>query len=350
MLLNLLEFHLFNSSACFIQKLDSTTRNYQAKSVLAALARCLRDSTYTWFKTQLDFISLNSFKQALVIAFPSSVTSTSIDTATAPASHPSSQYHACSKCNAQFSSISRLLAHTQKANCFKLACKHCEEGFSSNNKLHEHVRLEHVRRLASSLRAPRAPLRASQSSILASKTWQTSTFEAHSTPSSTFSVASRKLVETLRHRLREERSKHVKLSLTSSKSAILAALTTSRPSRLPRLVQLSTTSSVNPLAPRALLRASQSSILSSKTLTFDASPTSSSTSSHMSSLSRPSIQSKRLFFKLYMTIDDLYIMFHEKSFKKGEDIIQKRVLSSMLDQARIIDYFRLVASTVPINR
>ena len=46
MLLNLFEFHLFNFSVCFIQKLDSTTRNYQAKSVLITLIRCLRDSIY----------------------------------------------------------------------------------------------------------------------------------------------------------------------------------------------------------------------------------------------------------------------------------------------------------------
>ena len=46
MLLNLFEFHLFNFNVCFIQKLDSTTRNYQTKSVLVALVRCLRDSIY----------------------------------------------------------------------------------------------------------------------------------------------------------------------------------------------------------------------------------------------------------------------------------------------------------------
>ena len=338
MLLNLLEFHLFNSSACFIQKLDSTTRNYQAKSVLITLIRCLRDSIYIWFKTQLDFISLNNFKQALVIAFSSSMTSISIDTTTTLASHSSSQYHVCSKCNAQFSSISQLLIHTQRANCFKLICKHCEKNFNSNNKFHEHVRLKHVRRLVNSLKASRASFKAFQSSILAFKTWQTSTFETHSTFASTFSIVSKKLVETLRHRLKEKRDKHVKLSFTSSKSTILATSITSRFFRFSKLVQLSTTSFVNSLASRASFKASQSSILFFKTLTFDASSISSFTFSHMSSLSRSSIQSKRLFFKLYMIINDLYIMFHEKSFKKSENIIQKRVFFSMLDQ---VSYHRL---------
>lgn len=42
----------------------------------------------------------------------------------------------------KFSSISRLLAHTQK-DCGKVTCKHCEQVFSSNNQLHEHVRQHH---------------------------------------------------------------------------------------------------------------------------------------------------------------------------------------------------------------
>ena len=57
----------------------------------------------------------------------------------------SPRFHTCPECDAQFSSISRLLAHTQK-NCFKsFTCKHCEEHFTSNNKLHMHVRLHHTK-------------------------------------------------------------------------------------------------------------------------------------------------------------------------------------------------------------
>ena len=51
-----------------------------------------------------------------------------------------------------------------------------------------------------------------------------------------------------------------------------------------------------------------------------------------------------------MIIDDFYIMFHKKSFKKSVNIIQMRVLFSMLDQTRIIDYFRRVALTISINK
>ena len=288
MLLNLFEFHLFNFSVCFIQKLDSTTRNYQAKSVLITLIRCLRDSIYIWFKTQLDFISLNNFKQTLIIAFSSSMTSISIDTITTLVSHSSSQYHVYSKCNAQFSSISRLLTHTQKVNCFKLACKHCEKDFNSNNKFHEHVRLKHVRRFVNSLKASRAFLKTFQSSILTFKTWQTSTFETSFTSFFIFLIVFKKFVETLRNRLKEKRSKHVKLSFTSSKSTILATLITSWLFRLFKLVQLSITFFFNSFASRASFKASQSSILSFKTWqtsTFDASSISFFTFSHMSSLS-----------------------------------------------------------------
>ena len=127
---------------------------------------------------------------------------------------------------------------------------------------------------------------------------------------------------------------------------------TSRLSRLSKFVQLSITFSVNSFASKASLKASQSSILFFKTWqtsTFDASSISSFTLSHMSSLShyKLSIQKinhviQRLFLKLYMIIDDFYIMFHEKSFKKSVNIIQMRMSSSMFDQINIIDYFKFV--------
>ena len=55
----------------------------------------------------------------------------------------SSQYHRCAQCFMKFSSISRLLNHTQKNDCIKITYKHCEQKFNSNNKFHEHVRLHH---------------------------------------------------------------------------------------------------------------------------------------------------------------------------------------------------------------
>lgn len=50
------------------------------------------------------------------------------------------EYHKCPQCSASFSSIARLLSHTQTATCGKTSCKLCEEVFDSKNKLHEHLR------------------------------------------------------------------------------------------------------------------------------------------------------------------------------------------------------------------
>ena len=229
-----------------------------------------------------------------------------------------------------------------------MTCKHCEKIFSSNNKLHEHVRLKHAKRFVNSLTssinsfASRASFKAFQSSILIVKTWQTSTFDASSTSFFTFSIVFKKFVATLRHRLKDEKDKH---------STILV---TSRLSRLFKLVQLLATFFVNFFASRAFLQASQSTLLFSKalhTLILHTSFTLFFTSSHTSRLRHQSINhvTKRFLFKFYMIIDDFYIMFHEKSFKKSVNIIQKKVLSSMFDQTRIIDYFKLVALTFSLN-
>ena len=275
MQLNFLEFHLFNINVNFLQNLDAI--KYKEQSILTILIKCLRDSIYKWFKTQLDFISLNNFKEVLIVAFSfftfsSQISIASIDATTIITSHSSSQYHNCFECFVSFSSISRLLTHTQKTSCFKLACKHCEKIFNSNNKFHEHVRLKHTRKsinfvtfvnsFASS--TSRASFKTSQSSILIFKTSQTSTFDAFSTSSFTLLVVSRKFVETLKHRLKKKKSKHVNLSFTffttsfntSTKSTILTILITSRLSRLSRLVQLLATFFVNFFASRASFHAS----------------------------------------------------------------------------------------------
>ena len=116
------------------------------------------------------------------------------------------------------------------------------------------------------------------------------------------------------------------------------------------------TFSINSLALKTSFKAFQSLILHFKTLhafILHAHSTLFFTFSYMSSLScqKSSIQSiNRTFQKFYMIIDDFYIMFHEKSFKKSVNIIQKRVFSLMFNQTHIIDYFILVALTSSINK
>ena len=249
MQLNLLEFHLFNISVNFLQDLD--VAKYKEQSILTILVKCLRDSTYKWLKTQLDFTSLNVFKQALATIFSSSQT-ISIEFSKSTL-HSSSQYHTCSQCFAKFSFISRLLQHTQKNNCFKATCKHCEKIFSSNNKLHEHVRLKHARRFVNFA-----------------------------------------------------------------------------------------TSFANSFVSRTFLKASQSSISTFKTLhafSLQISFTSFITFSHKSSLSH-----HKSHIKLYMTIDDLYVMFAKKKQKSSLDNIQINTFSSLIRQTHIIDYFNFICN------
>ena len=203
LVLDLPEFHLFNTSISFFQNLDAAAQ-YKEDSVLGVLAKCLRDPASTWFKTQLDFISLNSFKTALAVAFSASQAPS--PTSSEPASHSSLQYHSCPKCNAQFSSTSRLLQHTQK-DCFKLACKHCEESFNSNNKLHEHVRLKYTQRPITSPASSPPPRGSLHVFLVASSTTSLRSLAPQITPR-------KYVIETLKHRLEEKGGKHVNLSLT----------------------------------------------------------------------------------------------------------------------------------------
>ena len=56
-----------------------------------------------------------------------------------PAGHIS-EYHFCKLCNAAFSSISRLVRHTQDSTCNKPKYKLCEQTFATKNILHQHIR------------------------------------------------------------------------------------------------------------------------------------------------------------------------------------------------------------------
>ena len=62
-------------------------------------------------------------------------------------SNSSSQYHSCVECFAHFSSMSRLLEHTQShCTSSKVICKHCEQDFNFKNKFHEHIREQHIQK------------------------------------------------------------------------------------------------------------------------------------------------------------------------------------------------------------
>ena len=311
MQLDLPEFHLFSTSTSFLQNLDAA--KYKEASVLAVLAKCLRGPAHKWLKEQPQFSSLASFKTALAAAFPPPSQELS-PTSPEPAPHPPPAYHSCLECSTQFSPISRLLAHTQKASCFKLACKHCEEGFSSNNKLHKHVRLKHAQRPATppasppsqkssitpaSPPSPRGPLHAPQPAILPFKTPESSVFAAPSSSPSTplnlpvpSTTPKKYVVQTLGHRLKEKRGKHVNLPLTPP--------STPPPPHRPVLQQHQPISHI--------------------------------------------IEPPR---KPYMTIDDLYAMFADKQQKPSPGDIQVSAPSPSFRQAPITNYFK--SSPQPIR-
>ena len=156
MTLDLPEFQISATSASFLHHLADVTADYKEKSVLKALKTSLRGPAFKWLKDQPKFTSLDDFKTAISKAFPPAPAAPEPAASTNQAIiNPSPpQYHRCAQCSMEFSSISRLLNHTQK-DCTKITCRHCELGFSSNNKLHEHVRLHHSQKAAKPPATPR---------------------------------------------------------------------------------------------------------------------------------------------------------------------------------------------------
>lgn len=79
--------------------------------------------------------------KALVTKFkkPSPIQLPTNQPATPHATAPQ-EYHKCAVYSASFTSISRLLSHSQIATCSKSSCKYCDYAFQSKNKVHEHLR------------------------------------------------------------------------------------------------------------------------------------------------------------------------------------------------------------------
>ncbi len=92
-------------------------------------------------------------------------------------------YHNCKLCNASFSSIARLIRHTQENICNKPPCRHCETVFSSKNQLHRHLREECRKQTrSSSASSSRSSSRSSFKSSSQSSTACSSTCSPISSP------------------------------------------------------------------------------------------------------------------------------------------------------------------------
>ena len=81
------------------------------------------------------------------------------------------EYHHCKLCNASFSSVARLIRHTQENVCNKPCCRYCEMVFPSKNRLHQHLREECQKRVRSSSKSSSRP--SSKSSPQSSSTYLT---------------------------------------------------------------------------------------------------------------------------------------------------------------------------------
>ena len=120
--------------------------------ILDVLPSCLRGEALTWFRSQSKYRELAVCLGAMRARFwqqaPPEAPLGARFQRQAPLEGPpegpprAPEYHHCKLCNASFSSIARLIRHTQENICNKPSCRHCEKVFSSKNRLHQHLREE----------------------------------------------------------------------------------------------------------------------------------------------------------------------------------------------------------------
>ena len=150
LLCDIQEFGLHHEAATFCQHWQSIRDQavYREADLVQLLYTCLRGPALSWYKQQSENETtkgLSEWLEALATAFPAKPLAKSEALAPNPPSRPPPQYHSCLNCSASFSSLARLLQHTQEAVCKKTVCKHCEGAFDSKNKLHEHLRQHHTK-------------------------------------------------------------------------------------------------------------------------------------------------------------------------------------------------------------
>ncbi|KAG6994224.1 hypothetical protein G7Y79_00046g082750 [Physcia stellaris] len=143
------EFNLYSQVTGFLQHLEQCQHQYRKSDVLDLFPKCLRGPAFAWFNSQSSFTTIQDFGKGLACAFPTISKSETIQSTspTPPHPTPSIEYHSCVECSAHFSSMSRLLQHTQyHCTGSQVTCKHCDAGFNSKNKLHDHIREYHAQK------------------------------------------------------------------------------------------------------------------------------------------------------------------------------------------------------------
>ncbi|CAD6576946.1 MAG: Baculoviral IAP repeat containing [Alectoria sarmentosa] len=135
------ELRLYHDVNVFVNQVPCD--QYRGTDIVQLLPKCLRDAAYMWYQSNqetLKDIDLTKCMEALVAKFKKQPQKTPNSVTQQQTPQLPVEYHKCTICSASFSSISRLLSHSQMVTCGKSSCKHCEEIFDSKNKLHDHVR------------------------------------------------------------------------------------------------------------------------------------------------------------------------------------------------------------------
>ena len=144
------EMCLYHDVNLFISHIKECKDQYRQESVLQVLPKCLRGSAFDWCRDLPETSDLRGpsktlemWLSALESVFKKETPVQSKEAPKSPQQMPPQvpiEYHKCAACSASFSSLSRLLSHSQTAGCNRATCKHCEKKFESKNKLHNHIR------------------------------------------------------------------------------------------------------------------------------------------------------------------------------------------------------------------
>ena len=147
------ELRSYNNVYEFINHIQKCKNRYRDADILQMLSKCLREPANQWYRDLLESSDLRSpsrtlkmWLSALEIQFKKTKQTAKSPQQIASQATPNStpqqgpHYHKYTTCSALFSSLSRLLAHSQLASCSKASCNHCDAIFDSKNKLHKHIR------------------------------------------------------------------------------------------------------------------------------------------------------------------------------------------------------------------
>ena len=137
------------SDVCeFINHIQECKNQYRDVDILQMLPKYLRGPANQWCRDLLESSDLRGLSRilkmwllALKIQFKKTEQTAEPpqQIASQTTSNPA-HYHKCIAYLVSFSSLSRLLTHSQSDRCSKAFCNHCDVTFDSKNKLHKHIR------------------------------------------------------------------------------------------------------------------------------------------------------------------------------------------------------------------